>query len=964
MRVCLLATGWIVTISLAAAPARSAESSEEGSQFFEARIRPVLAQTCGQCHGAAKQKGMLRLDNRAAVLKGGDSGPAVVPGEPDKSLLLKAIRYSDPDLRMPPRGKLAEQQVADFATWVRMGAPWPDDAVNSKAASDKTFNLKERSKHWSLLSLRPIAPPAVKDGTWPRNSIDRFILARLEAAGLRPAPSADRRTLLRRVTFDLTGLPPTPAEIEAFLTDRAPDAFARVVDRLLASPQYGERWGRHWLDLVRYAETAGHEFDYDLPNAFRYCDYIIRAFNADLPYDQLMMEHVAGDLLPSPRRHVADGFNESILGTGFWHLGEARHSPVDVRADQADRLDNQIDVFAKTFLGLTVACARCHDHKFDAISTRDYYALCGYLESSRYQQAFIDDPEPVRAKVRSLKKFQAEILALAGSGPRPEVSTVDVAQSDPAGGVVFADFRMDGYAKWFVSGEAFGSGPSEAGAVVIQPNSQRPIRSMVPAGVAHSGVVSGRLQGVLRSGTFTIDKRHIHYRALGRKSRIRVIIDGYQLIREPIYGGLQIAINNEDHLQWHTQDVGMWLGHRAYIELVDDGPGYLGVQQIVFSDGPSPMAAGGDVLPGPEISEIAAERLRTLLHKYREIEATLTTPRRALALEDGTPVDESVFVRGNHKKLGEHVPRRFLEVFAGAEQTVAAHGSGRLELAWRLVDPTRTPIVPRVLVNRLWQHHFGEGLVRSPDDFGVLGQAPTHPDLLDALAVELVRQGWSLKKMHRLMLLSNTYQMSSRGEEDAERTDPQNRLLHHMPVRRLEGEAIRDALLAISGRLERTMFGPSVPPYLTPFMTGRGRPEASGPLDGAGRRSIYLNVRRNFLTPMFLAFDYPIPFSTRGRRSVSNVPAQALTLMNNPFVHQQAELWAKRILADPVLSPRERVERMYLSAFARPPTDVEMADVLGFLEERRISQDAESRLRAWRDLCHVLVNVKEFIYIN
>ena len=907
---------------------------------------------------------MLRLDSRAAMLKGGESGAALIPGEPDKSLLAKAIRYSDPDLRMPPRGKLSAQQVGDFNTWIRMGAPWPDDAVKPTAASAKTFNFKERSKHWSLQPLRPVASPAFKDEHWPRNFIDRFILARLETAGLRPAPPADRRTLLRRVTFDLTGLPPTPAEIEAFLADRAPDAFARVVDRLLASPQYGERWGRHWLDLVRYAETAGHEFDYDLPNAFRYRDYVIRAINVDLPYDQLVREHVAGDLLPAPRRHPAEGFNESILGTGFWHLGEARHSPVAVRADQADRLDNQIDVFAKTFLGLTVACARCHDHKFDAISTRDYYALCGYLESSRYQQAFLDDPEPVRAQIRRLRKLQEEILALVGGAFRPETSTATAAAADMPGAIVFADFRRDTYANWFVSGEAFGSGPSQAGAVMLQPDPRRPIRSIVPAGLAHSGLVSGRLQGVLRSANFTIEKKHIHYRALGRKGRIRVIIDGYQLIREPIYGGLQIAINNEDHLQWHTQDVSMWQGHRAYIELVDDGPGYLGVEQVVFSDGAPPMASGNDVLPGAEVSDAVMGRLRTLLRQYQEIEAELPRPRRALALEEGTPVDECVFIRGNHKKLGERVPRRFLEAFGGTEESAPPQHSGRLELARRLVDPTRTPIVPRVLVNRLWQHHFGEGLVRTPDDFGVLGQAPTHPELLDALAVELVHQGWSLKKMHRLMLLSSTYQMSGWGDERVESLDPQNRLWHRMPVRRLEAEAIRDTLLALSGRLDRTMFGPSVPPYLTPFMIGRGRPEASGPLDGAARRSTYLNVRRNFLTPMFLAFDYPIPFSTRGRRSVSNVPAQALTLMNNPFVLQQAELWAKRVLVEPAQSSRERVERMYASAFARPPTEVELADILAFLEDRGAGHGDDKDLRAWRDLCHVLVNVKEFIYIN
>jgi hypothetical protein len=941
---------------------QAADPSGEGIAFFETRIRPVLVENCIKCHGPDKTKAKLRLDSRTTMLKGGDTGPAILPGDPSRSLLLKAIGYSDPDLRMPPRGKLADAHLADFAAWIKMGAPWPDDG-DRKVASSKAFNLKERSSHWSLQPLKPVSLPVVKHRTWPQSPIDRFVLARLEATGLTPAPPANRRTLLRRITYDLTGLPPTPAEIDAFLADAAPGAFAKVVDRLLASPQYGERWARHWLDLVRFAETAGHEFDFDLPDTYRYRDYVIRAFNADLPYNQLVVEHVAGDLLPRPRRHPTERTNESILATGFWYLSEAKHSPVDVRGDQADHLDNQIDVFAKTFLGLTVACARCHDHKFDAIATKDYYALCGYLQSSRYQHAFIDDPEPSRATIRHLKQLQDEIRGLVGIEESVSHQGTEASRS-PGGPVVFADFRKDTFASWFVSGEAFGDGPSRPGAILLQPDPRRPIKSLVAPGVAHSGLVSGRLQGVLRSPTFVIDRKKIHYRLLGHQGQVRVIIDGYQLIRDPIYGGLAFGVNNAERLQWRTQDVSMWLGHRAYIEIVDDGPGYIGVEQILFSDGDAPMATGSDVRPGPMAPAEAMPQLAVLLHQYQQLEASLAQPRRALAMQDGTPVDDRVSIRGSHKNLGELVPRRFLEVFGGTEQPAPRHGSGRLELARRMVDPAKTPIVPRVMVNRLWQHHFGDGIARSPDDFGVLGQLPTHSELLDYLAAEFVRRGWSLKQMHRMMLLSSTYQMASRSEERAETLDPQNKLLHRMPVRRLEAEAIRDALLAVSGRLDQTMYGPSMPPHLTPFMLGRGRPNFSGPLDGGGRRSIYLNVRRNFLTPMFLAFDYPIPFSTMGRRSVSNVPAQALTMMNNPFVLQQAELWAKRVLADKGLTPRQRIERMYVTAFGRPATAGELADASAFLAEQARINGRTIEERAWTDLCHVLVNVKEFIFVN
>ncbi|HJT76110.1 MAG TPA: DUF1549 domain-containing protein, partial [Gemmataceae bacterium] len=385
---CVLATALAV-----AAGARAAEATPDGVEFFEKKVRPVLAEHCYRCHSAQakKPKGGLLLDSRAALLKGGDNGPALVPGQPEHSRLIDAVRYTDVDLRMPPRGKLPPQAVADLTAWVRSGAPWPAEAGKATVAVVHAFDLQARKRqHWAWQPVRPQPPPAVRDTAWPRSPVDRFILAKLEAKGLHPAPPADRRTLLRRVCFDLTGLPPKPEQVEAFARDDAPDAYEKVVDRLLASPQYGERWGRHWLDLVRYAETRGHEFDYPIPNAYQYRDYVIRAVSADVPYNQFVTEHIAGDLLDRPRRDPRTGSNESILGTAFWFLGEEVHSPVDVRQDEADRFDNRIDVMSKAFLGLTVACARCHDHKFDAISSRDYYALFGFLESSSYRLVRFD----------------------------------------------------------------------------------------------------------------------------------------------------------------------------------------------------------------------------------------------------------------------------------------------------------------------------------------------------------------------------------------------------------------------------------------------------------------------------------------------------------------------------------------------------------------------------------------------
>ncbi len=1068
----------LLALGLVQGPARAEDATAEPAfdraaiEFFEKEVRPLLAQRCQGCHGPEKQKSDLRLDSRAAALAGGLTGPAVVPGKPEESLLVEAIGYGDL-YQMPPKSKLPDQEIATLTKWVRMGAPWPDHGGPRTAgtAASGGFDLKARASHWSFQPLQGPEPPAVHDTSWPRTPIDRFLLAKLEAEGLTPAPDADRRTLIRRLTFDLTGLPPTPVEIDAFLNDTSPEAYERLVERLLASPRYGERWARHWLDLVRYAETAGHEFDYDTPDAWRYRDYVIRAFNADLPYDRFVVEHIAGDLLEAPRRHPTEGFNESILGTGFYFLGEGTHSPVDVREDEVLRIDNQIDVLSKTFLGLTVACARCHDHKFDAISTADYYALSGYLQSSRHQHAFIDPPDRIGAKVaelRSLKgsltphlteiapdtaeRVTAYLLKARESEPMPGrdhtvLGRVTAALSAKTSGtwtdrrrqvieemrtrqdrvasstVLFEDFDGPTFDGWFVSGDAFGDRPSRAGDWRWTSDGPEP----VPPGRAHSGLVSERLQGVLRSRTFPIEHKFIHVRATGKHGRINLVIDGFEKIRAPIYGALTFGVEFESPPRWYAIDVSMWVGHKAYIEIGDGatvnytggtssyfpGDGYIAVDEIRFSDDPAAPDAPDRVtlamLDGPEAAtpetmadrfgrEIGAlqERWRSgqfgdrpddaalfeafgelvqlgvitlgeppadLANRYREIEATVPPPTLALAITDGTGEDEHVHLRGNYRTPGELAPRRFLEAIAGGDQPAPERGSGRLELARRMIDPS-CPLTPRVMVNRIWQHHFGKGIVATPDDFGAMGEPPTHPELLDWLARRFVAEGWSIKRMHRLIVNSHAYRMqSTKADPEAERIDPANRWLHRANVRRLEAEAIRDAMLAVSGSLDSTQFGPSVPPHLTPFMEGRGRPGHSGPLDGDGRRSLYINVRRNFMTPMLLAFDYPPPATTMGRRNVSNVPAQALTLLNDPFVIEQARRWADRVTAVPKRSPESILDQMYLSAFGRPPTEAERDRALAFLDEQARSHGEPDDPRAWADLAHVLLNVKEFLYI-
>ncbi len=917
-------------LAVAACLLFAAPSPATDSEQFEKKVRPLLLTHCVGCHGPEKQKGGLRLDSRAAVLTGGDTGPAAKPGNAAASLLVQAVRY-DGDTKMPPKGKLTADEIEDLSKWVAAGAPWPADAVapGGPPKPAATFDLTARAKaHWSF---HPVARPAVPEilGQQPaiRNAIDAFVSQKLTNAGLAFAPEADRRTLIRRVTFDLTGLPPTPEEVATFEADAAPDAYEKVVERLLASPHYGERWARHWLDLVRYAETYGHEFDFEIPDAWRYRDYVIRAFNADLPYDQFLREHLAGDLLPTPRRNPADNSNESIPATGFWFLHEAKHSPVDSRADQADRIDNQIDVFGKAVFGLTVACARCHDHKFDPVATKDYYALYGVLSSSRYQRAFVDDPAPA---VKLLDELKAHRASKTSQNPGTAVPGLSPDSGRWRAAAIPLDRFDAGWRdRWFTSGLALRS-EADGG-----------------AGFPHTGRESAKLAGALRSRTFTIDKPLLAVRAAGKGAAARVVLNGLQLIQAPIYGGLAKKIDAADPA-WVVFDLRMWKGQAAYLELLDDGPGWFAVTGAWFADAPPPKEAGPPVPP----------LLTTDDPRVRELEARIPSARRAVAMADGTGVNEHVFVRGSHKTLGDEVPRRNLEAFGPAP--FASPGSGRLELATAVTDPAN-PLVARVFVNRLWKHHFAEGIVRSPDDFGLQGQPPTHPELLDWLATEFVRGGWSVKPMHRLMVLSTTYRQASRATPEvaarAATADPQNKLLHRQNVRRLEAEAVRDALLLVSSRLDRTLEGPGVLPHLTEHSVGRGRP-ASGPLDGNGRRSIYLQVRRNFLNPLFVAFDYPTPFTAIGRRSVSNVPAQALSMLNNPFVIQQAELWAKRVLAGPERADADRVRSMYRAAFGRPPTPAEADAAAAFLA------DAKADPRAWADLAHVLLNTKEFILVE
>jgi hypothetical protein len=938
-------------------------------EHFESRVRPVLAEQCFECHsaGAKKLKGGLRLDTASGLKAGGESGPVIVPGDPGASRLIQAVSYQHVDLQMPPKSRLAADQIAALTEWVRQGAYWPADAPGSGAAQRPSsepagFDLARRkAEHWMWQPVERPPAPAVRHVDWPLDDLDRFILSELESRSITPAPDADRRTLIRRLTFDLTGLPPTPAEIDAWLADTTQGAMERLVDRLLASPRFGERWARHWMDLVRYAETYGHEFDYPLPDAWRYRDYLIRAINADVPYDQLVTEHIAGDLLHRPRLHPMEGTNESVIATAFWFFHEQTHAPVDVRQHQADRIDNQIDMLGKTFLAATIACARCHDHKFDAISARDYYALAGYLASSRQQRTWLDDGTIDRAAGELARLHQSGRELIGSAAPAP------VAAAPQGEQVVFETFDSADYRGWFVSGWAFGAGPTCPGDWDRQASDPRPAQP----GVADSGALAARLRGAIRSRTFRIEHPSVHVLARG-KGRVRLVVDGLMMTdyHQLLFKGTVKEINSRDRWAWITLsgDLVKYLGHRGHLEIIDDDDEAIAVDEIRFG-GESPGSTPTWKPEPIQLDDSARSRLRQIAAEMERIDRSLPSPASTPAIGDGNGIDERVFIRGSHRTLGALAPRRFLEAIAGANQPAAPEqGSGRLELAGRLVDPAN-PLTSRVMVNRLWHHLMGRGIVPTVDDFGKLGQPPTHPRLLDHLAATFVSEGWSIKAMIRRIALSRTYRMSSRGEPGAEAADPTNALFHRANVRRLEGEAIRDAMLAVSGRLDERMFGPPVAVHLTSFMDGRGRPQESGPLDGAGRRSVYLEVRRNFLPPMMLAFDTPLPFSTVGRRSVSNVPAQALILMNDPLVTELAGAWAERSLREDRVGVDVRVERLYVAALGRPPYDEELRQAGAFVTEHAaelgLSADqAAQDPRVWKDFCHVLFNVKDFVFLH
>ncbi len=1399
-------TARIVLVSLLALTHRvnaAAQPPAAQTEFFEQRIRPLLASECYECHGAKKQKGGLRVDFRDGLIKGGDSGPAIISGNAKKSLLIQAIRHEDPDSAMPKdRPKLSDAVIADFVAWVDQGAADPRDTPPREAAvSDKAWaaTFAARKDWWSFKPIQKPPVPGVKNAGWSSHPVDRFLLEGMEARGLEPASAADRRTLIRRLSFTLTGLPPTAEEVHAFVNNPAPEAYEQLVARLLESPRFGEHWARHWMDLMRFAETHGSEGDPDIPNAWRYRDYLIRAFNADIPSDQLIREHLAGDLLAQPRWNPSEGINESLLGIAHLRLVEHGFNPVDTLDEQIKTIDSQIDVVSKAFQGLTISCARCHDHKFDPIGVRDYYALHGIFASVRPTQITIDAPERLRVHrdeledlKRTIKSRVADAWEIAAAeisqhllsqsrgtnrltipgdelhtdiaemeeriaaidrvgratalqtavrqrapGIRPGSSGnssnqsssglqsrqdvgdtpsgsasepvampmaawtfdgdardvvgglhgelhggavirngrlildgkgaflrtaplerplrektleawVTLSSLDQAGGgvitvesqdggifdsIVFAekeprqwtvgsdfyrrsqnldgpkesakpgelvhlvivyrtnhsialfrngaayggaytpsgenatlrtfteksarvvlgmrhtgggnaflageieeariyeralsareikawfdagpglvaaaeiaraltpeqrterqqlvaniasrraalekefpdhekrdaartrvllaiesaekdsnqplhpwaivrnksgreftnawqafasrhreelaarrrfnnenfkpawDFRGDDVELWFRHGANPPEGITRPGEFSIEPDGDRVLVGLLPAGVI-THRLSQKHHGIFASPRFRITNDNISVRVVGGKGAgVRLVLDNYPLGQGSIYPGTDL---NSDAPTWVRLDVAYRKGSMAYLEFATreevtsrnrapSGPGgrsFFGIERVVFHDNKATpkeettphalvlkSAAPGSTT---DLAKQLSARLNeciiawrknslseeqrvfldafvragllpvtlkdlpeasSLVTEFRRLESNIPEARHAPGVLETVGHDAPLLSRGDHLKPLSPVPRGYLELLSS--RPYATQQSGRLELAHDIAS-AENPLTARVLVNRIWHHLFGRGLVATVDNLGRLGEKPSHPELLDFLATRFIEQGWSSKELIRYLVTTRAYQMSSDASARAREMDPDNQLLSHARLRRLEAESIRDSLLALSGRLDSSMFGPGA--------------NALAPANGQRRRSVYLTVRRNFLSPFLETFDAPRPFSTLGRRETTNVPAQSLALLNDPFVLEQAAQWAVITMRE--ADPNLRVRRMFEAALARPPSDAELAASRGYLADLAREHGAENDRLIWSDFAQSLFNLKEFIYIR
>ena len=921
-------------------------------EFFETRIRPVLVQHCYKCHSSEaskgdKLKGGLLVDSRQGLLEGGESGPVVVPGNVEESLLISALRYED--FEMPPKGKLPDPVIADFEKWIADGAADPRRATSDVARPD-SIDIEAGRKHWAYQSLRAPVIPKVKKTSWPNNDIDRFILAGLESARLHPGADAKKIVLVRRLYFDLTGLPPTPGQIAQFINDRSPLAYENLVDRLIASPRFGERWGRHWLDVSRFAESMSLRGRL-LKHAWRYRDYVIEAFNADQPFDQFLTQQLAGDLLEASS---IDAERQNLIATTFLVMGDALLENQNKSQLDMDVVDEQLDVIGKGLLAQTITCARCHDHKFDPIPTSDYYAMAGILKNVQGLKhsnvsTTMEIPLPFTEEVKraleihnlSVSRLQSEIDTLKPQVPGKGLPPV---QAKDLPGIVVdnPDAKVSG--RWsqsngvtnHVGTEYLFSGTTGTKAVYpvtfpddgrymvrisIAQHANRAPKAFVTV-VHNAGSQSFRIDQRKAPGSFNKESSDGYFQSLG--------IFGFS-------AGLHDAVEIS----------------------VKDGGGVVVADAVQFL----PVDNDNQVTASPAAQvkkELSAAEQQALKAKLAKLTADLSAlqkrkPVREMvnsAVEKSKPTDLKIHIRGSIDNLGAIAPRGVLQVANyGPAPEMPTSSSGRLELAHWIVDPAN-PLTSRVMVNRVWHWLIGAGLVRTVDNFGTTGEFPSHPELLDHLAVQFVQQGWSVKKLIREIVLSRTYRLSSSGDELHK--DPENRLLAHMNRRRLDAESLRDTMLFVGGTLQFEMGGATFPASLTTDVGFRFQEP---------RRSVYVPVFRSSLPELFEVFDFANPSMVTGRRDVSTVAPQALFMMNHAFVRRQARLTAERLLSEAGLAAAKRIDRAYLQILGRHATETEVSLSQQFLES--VTDTTEKRqVEAWTQMVQSMFSTIEFRYVR
>jgi mono/diheme cytochrome c family protein len=924
----------------------AAAGSSPGEEFFETKVRPIFANVCSNCHGDAATSG-LRVDSRESLLKGGSRGPALVPNEPDQSLMIQAVRQTG-ELKMPKGGKLTPEEVRSLTEWVKMGAPWPAAKKILAAAAGTPYKISpEQRAFWSFQPLKKPATPLVKNAHWAKTAIDRFVLAKLEAQGIPLAPPADRRTLIRRATFDLTGLPPTPQEIEAFENDKSPQAFEKVVDRLLASPRYGERWGRHWLDVARYAEDDVRGLDpkergyMPFRGAYVYRDWVIKAFNDDLPYDKFVRMQLAGDLMGGQKlQDVLPA--TAFLGGGPWLWDQAE--PVQGRADERNE---RIDAVSRGLLGLTVACARCHNHKYDPISQHDYYALAGVFASSTYKEyPLVSDTQVASWRQREQRLIDLdEQLVDFTRAESQQLSSILAAQTSQ---YMVAAWRVSGKQKTTVA-EAAEQGHIDPEMLdrwmkfLAQPPKFYPFLKDWQAMIAAGGKEEDEAKALADAFQKVVLEVEIAQKAI--KEQNDVIKAKADVKKRSKRDALPNEFETDDQFcpgcnlelkTLPTEQASLW------VDLF---------MRALSSDEEKPEP-GLFVFRGwglkRRLSAEWREYVTSLEHQIEGLKKSLDPqyPFVHGISDKPKPVNIAVNLRGNPHTLGDEVPRRFLAVLTPPDAQPFMKGSGRLELADEIVN---NPLAVRVFVNRVWKWHFGSGIVGTPDNFGVAGERPSNPELLEYVASSFKQNGMSMKKLQREIMLSAVYQTSALESAEAREKDGSNRYYSHFNRQRLDAESIRDSVLFVAGDLDlKEVGGPS---------------KDFGP-DNA-RRTVYCKVSRFRLNNYLQVFDFPNPSFTAEQRFSTNVPLQRLYFMNNDFVYAQAGKVAERVYSQP--NETGRITEAYRLLYGRAPTAKEIEIGLQFLtttpEKPGDTVNGEP-VTAWKQYARVLLSANEFEFVD